>query len=176
MASCDLRCQDNISLSEAGVCHCSHQTFKVACHKFSCSIRKKHPPLLIHPYSHLPFNLARVLKNNHPGHAPLLPIISLIYPHLSLRFLVLLSILLILSSFNCLCRPLFHFCFVLFPSSSFHVVPQLTFSSLYHPLAHYFLLPLLFSLTLVFSARQKQKFFLGSFSPIFIIQLLRFNH
>lgn len=63
------------------------------CHRRSSAIRKNPPPLTYH-LSRPPFYLARASKNNHPGHAPLLPIISLIYPHLSLRFPFLLSVFL----------------------------------------------------------------------------------
>lgn len=67
---------------------------KVMCHQRSSVIEKKNPPPLTYHLSRPLFYLARALKNNHPGHAPLLPIISLIYPHLSLRFPFLLSVFL----------------------------------------------------------------------------------
>lgn len=73
------------------------------CHQRSSAIEKVPPPPLTYHLSRPLFNLARVLKNNHPGHAPLLPIISLIYPHLSLRFPFLLCLSSISSPFNCHC-------------------------------------------------------------------------
>lgn len=56
--------------------------------------KKKSPSIHQPPLTAPPFYLARALKNNHPGHAPLLPIISPIYPHLSLCFPFLLSVFL----------------------------------------------------------------------------------
>lgn len=63
------------------------------CHQRSSAIK------MIPPSAHLPPLTSSVLfgkapKNNHPGHAPLLPIIGLIYPHLTLRFSFLLSVFL----------------------------------------------------------------------------------
>lgn len=86
MASCHLVWWDNTSRSEAGVPHGSHQRL-LRRHVMSKAVPSRRISLhSSYAHSHLPFNLARALKNNHPGHAPLLPIISLIYPHLSLWF------------------------------------------------------------------------------------------
>lgn len=53
-----------------------------------------------------PFYLAGALRNNHPGHAPLLPIISLIYDtFVCASCFSLLHRSSILPHFNCLCLP-----------------------------------------------------------------------
>lgn len=111
---------------------------KVMCQQQSSVIgEKKKIPL----HSRPPFYLARALKNNHPGHGPLLPIISLIYPHLSLHFPSLLSIVLpshlslIVFVFLCAsCFALVIFCFLLF----LYCFPHLAISSCMSSLSIYF--------------------------------------
>lgn len=90
MASCHRVCMVNTSSSEAGVpCGSHHRLFRWCINSRAVPLDGKNPL-----HSCPSFYLARALKNNHPGHGPLLPIISLIYAHLSLHFPFLLSIVL----------------------------------------------------------------------------------
>ncbi len=118
------------------------------CHQRSGAI-ENNPPLTYHLSRPL-FYLARALKNNHPGHAPLLPIISLIYTHLSLYFHLLLcvflpsSLPLIVFVFFCPCH-----CFALAMYFSLFLLscsPHLTLSSYISLL----LIPVLCSLPCLF--------------------------
>lgn len=125
-------------------------------HRHHCLQRwEKNPPPL--------FYLARALKNNHPGHAPLLPIISLIYPDLSLRFSFLLSVFFpsCLPLIVCLLLslPLFCSCCVL-PYASYVLFFLPCFLSLY-------LFPVCLPPILLHMAKKKS-------CAVFIIQLLHF--
>ena len=109
---------------------------KEMCHQRSGAIRT--PPHSPTTLLRRPFYLARARKNNHPGHAPLLPIISPIYPHLSLCFAFLHSVVLpshlslIVFVFLCPrhCLACAAFCYLLFV---FHLVlPALVSLSVTH--------------------------------------------
>lgn len=140
---------------------------KVMCHQRSSAIKMTPPPS-----AHLPPLTSSVLfgkapKNNHPGHAPLLPIISLIYPHLTLRVSFLLAVFLpfrlplIVIVFFCPCH-----CFAFFHVllCSFFLVPSTLLLSL--PLSHYCSslssAHFLVSLTASYTPRGKKPFSLNS--------------
>lgn len=106
MASCHLVPMISASPSE-GRCSTQHPSmpFKVTCHQQNIAVAQI-PALHTHYPSHPLFYLARAPKNNHPGHAPLLPIISLIYSHLSPTFPFLICLSSISAPLNCHCLPL----------------------------------------------------------------------
>lgn len=179
MAPCQLVHSISASLSEAGVARSSHHSLLG---RDVSSVKQCHrkdppqpPPLTCHLLCPL-FYLARALKNNHPGHAPLLPIISLIYPHLSLGFpfpsVVLLSRLLLIV-IVLLCP---RHC----PALSLRSASSLFFPALRASLhtSHYCSSPssTLFPLFTHAFDSTWQKAVLSSLGPIFIIPLLHFIH
>lgn len=137
---------------------------KVMCQQQSTVIAGEKIPL----HSRPPFYLARALKNNHPGHGPLLPIISLIYPHLSLHFpFSSLNRSSISSAFNCLCPSccfaLAMFCFLLLFFFALFLYATIAFFFSFHFMQGSFL------------PNVKTAYcILSSFRLIFIIQLLHF--
>lgn len=86
MVFCHLVCVDDTSSSKAGVPRGTPHLLRWrVINRALLSGEKKSPCTHLVQFSP-PIYLARASKNNHSGHAPLLPIISLIYPHLSLTF------------------------------------------------------------------------------------------
>lgn len=159
-------CMDNISPRQAGVPGGSHP-FRWCV--ISGAVPSVPPPLTYH-HSLVLCYLAGALKNNHPGHAPLLPIISVIYTNLALHFPFVLSfspscLPLIVFVFFCprRCVLLTVFCFC---ASSFFFHPTFFSPSVSHCLS-------LRSSVLINMAKTTRAI-LSTLYPTFIIRLLHF--